>query len=58
MGIKTLTIPQYARIINKSRQAVMSAITKEKKGRPKPHLLPNVISYKKIGRDYILEVAV
>ncbi len=58
MSTITLTIPEYAKKIKKTRQAVLRAIKKEERGRPKPHLLPNVIKHEKRGRDYFLEVAV
>lgn len=54
MKTQQLTIPQYADKIKKSsRQAVLKAVKKKKL-----HLLPSVVDIKKIGRDYILEVAI
>lgn len=51
---KEMTIPQYAKQIkNVSRQAVLKSIKKNKL-----HLLPNVVSFRKINKDYILEVAI
>jgi len=52
-----LTTTQYGKKVKKSRQSILNAIKKEEKGRKKPHLLPGVISHKKVGRDYILEVS-
>lgn len=52
MTTKLLTIKQYiSKVKPVSRQAILQAI-KEKK----PLLLPRVVSYKKIGRDWVLEV--
>lgn len=55
MATISLTIPKYAKQLRpkKSRIAVYKAVIKDKR-----HLLPNVVSITKVGRDYILEVAV
>lgn len=59
MSTKILTIPEYAKAIKgASRQTVLKAIKDCEKGKDKLHLLPNVIEYKKLGRDYILTVAI
>ena len=52
-----LTTTQYGNLINKSRQAVLRAIKKTEAGNDKKYLLPKLIDFKKVGRDYILEVA-
>jgi hypothetical protein len=53
MSTKVLTIPQYAvQIKKKSRQSVLKAVKANKR-----HLLPQVISFKKQGRDYLLRVS-
>jgi hypothetical protein len=51
-----LTIPQYAKQLNKTRQSVLNAIKKQERGLDKSHLLPRLISFKKLGRDYIVTV--
>lgn len=52
----TLTVPQYAEQLGKKRQAVLRAIKRKEEGQNTSHLLPRLISFKKLGRDYIVEV--
>jgi hypothetical protein len=52
----TLTIPQYAEQIGKKRQSVLMNIKRQQNGKDKSHLLPRLISFKKVGRDYLLQV--
>ena len=56
--IEMLTTKEYGKRINKSRQAVLRAIKKTESGNDKMYLLPKLIKFKKLGRDYLLEVAV
>lgn len=59
MPSETLTISQYAKKIKKSsRQSVLKAIKDCEKGKDKWKLLPSVVTYKKIGCYYLLEVSI
>ena len=57
----SITIPNYAKQLSpkKSRIAVYKAVKSWEAGNEKKrHLLPNVVSFSKLGRDYILEVSI
>lgn len=58
MPKETMSIRQYAKSQNKSRQAVLKAITDCNEGKKKEHLLPGVLNKKKVGNYYVLEVSV
>lgn len=58
MPTEILSIRQYAKTQNKSRQAILKAIADLKEGKKKEHLLPGVLSKKKVGNYYVLEVAI
>lgn len=58
MTTNEMTTEAYGKKIRKSRQAVLDAIKKTEKGNDKRHLLPGVVDFKKLGRDYILRVLV
>lgn len=59
MSTNILTTTQYAKEIKKcSRQAVVQAIKQYEKNKEKKYLLPSIIGVKKMGRDYLLEVAI
>jgi DNA-binding Lrp family transcriptional regulator len=56
MSTITTTVPAYAESLNISRQALLRRLKEWERGKDKAHLLPDVLEFKKVGRDYLLTI--